>query len=117
MGSHGEQGGPPEEVRDWRRITLLAVLPALLGTGYWVLIASGTAHVTLWLNDVMTLIAGSYRVSQGQLPSLDLFSGYGAIIYYPSAVALGMMLMAVEIRAFLARGADLSRRWPRAICG
>jgi len=48
----------------------------------------------------MGLTAAAYRVSVGQIPSIDFYSGSGAGVYYPAALAFLIGLNASSVLAF-----------------
>jgi len=73
-----------------RLVAAVALSIALLLLTYLAMLAGGTSHVAIWLNDVMAILAGTYRVQQGQIPSIDFSSAYGAAIYYPTALGLSL---------------------------
>ena len=64
---------------------MLAVL-VLLVIGYVLLVLPGGSYVTMFLNDVIGLTDGAYRVYHGRVPSLNFGSLYGAATWYPSAL-------------------------------
>lgn len=88
---------PSEAAKLWL-LGCLSVMLVLLA--YLTLVASGIAHVTLWINDVFALIAGAYRAYEGQVPSIDFASGYGAVVYYPTSLGLATGLSPGAALAF-----------------
>ena len=56
------------------------------------MVAPGISYTAIWLNDVMALTGAAYRVSQGQVPSIDFLSPYGMAVHYPAALGFRLGL-------------------------
>lgn len=66
----------------------LALVTVLWCAGAVLLLAAGASYTSVWLNDQFGLVAAGYRVSTGQVPSVDFRSIYGFITFLPIAAAL-----------------------------
>jgi len=63
-----------------------------LGLSYALLVAPGQSYTSVYFCDTISLLNATYRVSLGQIPSKDFYSGMGPIIFYLSSVGLTLGL-------------------------
>ncbi|HEX6546032.1 MAG TPA: hypothetical protein VF023_06985 [Bryobacteraceae bacterium] len=67
-------------------VAIVSLLIVFLSCGItWRL---GLPHTSIYGHDIFTLLDGSWRVSQGQIPHLDFYSAFGPIFYFMQAAGL-----------------------------
>lgn len=71
-----------------------------LALSYFALLLPRSTYVHAWLNDVFALLNGAYRVSQGQVPSVDFHAAYGPFVFYIPGLGLRAGLAPSAIFAF-----------------
>lgn len=81
-------GAASARVTDGSPFAVFSLTLLLLALGYFVLVRPDASFAERFLNEAFGLADGAWRVANGQVPSVDFVSPYGAATYLPTAAGL-----------------------------